>query len=140
MVKSTHPMIIVGNVIVFIFIVYLIYGTIANENYAHLRWWMIINNVFVVIHAGAFSFCLFGMILITQVDLKDADGRRLGVNMTIIMLLTVGAVAGVLFSIQGFSSWVVYSYVCELREQEEDRKNTTEKDSEEPEMHSLIPV
>lgn len=135
---SEHPIVIVGNLVVLIFIGYLIYGTL-NENHTHLRWWMIINNSFTVILAATFGFCLFGMLLITQQSHEGSDRRRLGGYMTIMLLLTIGAIAGLISTIQGIFSWVAYSYICELREQE-DRKNATEKSFERSEMHSLVPI
>lgn len=137
---SLHPVAIVGNLVVLTFIGYLIFGTV-KENHTQLRWWTNINNSLVVLLAALFSFCFFGFILVivTMQLPSQLEPSQSGEYALLMVFLIVGAIAGLIFTIQGIFSWIVYSYMCELRELD-DRKNANEKEIGGTEMLSLVPI
>lgn len=121
------------NLVVLSTIGYLIYGTV-KKNHAHLRRWLIIDKVFIVIVAVVICLCLFAAIFI-----KLSDSRRHASHVEFTLFLISAVVGVAILTMKGFLAWIVHSYICELREQEE-RENRNGNNIGGPEMNALAPV
>lgn len=138
------PITIAGNSVILVFIGYLMYGA-AVKSHAHLRWWMIINNSLIGILAAIFGFCVFALVLIYVMKLEHHH-QRLDSVVVLVLCAAIGSVMAAIIITQGLFSWIVYSYICELRMAENRnrksyRKQVKEK-SIEGEMHEYeyVPV
>lgn len=124
---------ILGNLAALAFIGFLINATF-RQNHTHLRWWLIMNNSFVLVMA--FVFIAFEILLVLRIlpeSLVDHPE-----NMAFLMCASSEAVTVAIIITHGLSSWMVFSYICELREQE--TRGTANGDNIAPPVIRMVPV
>lgn len=129
---STFPIaIIIGNVVALAFIVYLFYG-IFMENHTHLRWWIISNHLFILMLVVLCGLCIYNFINSTQHIESSNDRPQKEIKDGIVeallapiieaivgaILLYMAVAVAAIAILQAIFSWIVYSYICELRVQE----------------------
>lgn len=111
--EHRHPIVIVTNSVILIFIAVLLLGTIMRRP-AQLRWWMVINKFVIALLSVVFSLCTFGFIFLF---VQPAHQRNLEMTAKLVLCIYIGVAAVVVIIGQGIFAWIVHSYACQLREQ-----------------------
>lgn len=98
----------------------LIYG-IVRENRKCLWLWMIVNNLVIALLTIVVVFCALGMIQLSQPYKTESDNELVFRALMGIYFIICGLVVLAISIAKGLFSYIVHSYICELRKNEEEK-------------------
>lgn len=141
--KQVTGSVIGGTLIAFVVSALLIYGA-AKRNRVFLWPWIVVSIITLIILVIGLLLCVFASALIVDVfkaaesegKLSDEEMEQAQIGLTtLVVLIAVSILIAIAILIP--LTLVVYSYVCELREEEVRQNNNTNAP---PKAYNLVPV